>query len=241
MIWHIISDMCSCDKTAVRNQTSPERLAENTIRQNPGKLKTISHRNPAEKPFEVDASGWGLYPVFQHAWYYFAYKAYRIHGTRVPANHCEFNRSRMQNFKIVRSNMVIPCPVFTVWFHGYGFESHQESLLQSYHMSCQRWRGRWCFCYISLSLSYLSFFYIYITPSFFISFSYCRHLILLPLSLLPTSSDKTGPLLYPFLTPVSFLPPLSHSFVTLFILPSLRHSCLCILKTWAGISPTTTP
>jgi len=57
MIWQIISDMCSSDKTAVTNQTSPERLAENTIRQNPGKLKTILHRNPTDKPFEVDASG----------------------------------------------------------------------------------------------------------------------------------------------------------------------------------------
>jgi hypothetical protein len=158
MIWQIICDMCSSDTTAVTNQTSPERLAENTIRQNPGKLKTISHRNPTDKPFEVDASGWGLRPVFQHC---FAYKDYRIHDTRVPANHCEFNRSRMQKFKIVSSNMVIPSPVFTVWFHGCGFESHQQSLLQNHHMFCQRWRGRWCFCYISLSLSHLSFSYIY--------------------------------------------------------------------------------
>jgi hypothetical protein len=57
MIWQIIFDMCSADKTAVTNQTAPERLAENTIRQNPGKLKTISYRNPAEKPFEAGASG----------------------------------------------------------------------------------------------------------------------------------------------------------------------------------------
>jgi hypothetical protein len=49
--------MCSGDEMAVTNQTAPERLAENTIRQNPGKLKTISHRNPEEKPFEVGVSG----------------------------------------------------------------------------------------------------------------------------------------------------------------------------------------
>ena len=167
MIWQIISDMCSGDKTAVTNQTAPERLAENTIRQNPGKLKTILHRNPAEKPFEVGASGWGLYPVLQHVWHYFASKGYITHDTRVHANHCELNRWRMQNSKVVWSNMVIPCPVFAVWFHGCGFKSHQDSLLQNYHMSCQRWRGIWFFfCYLSLSLShFLSFSYILHIPS----------------------------------------------------------------------------
>jgi hypothetical protein len=66
MIWQITSDICSGDKTTVTSQTAPERLAENTIRNNPGKLKTISHRNRAEKPFEVGASGRRLYPVLQH-------------------------------------------------------------------------------------------------------------------------------------------------------------------------------
>jgi hypothetical protein len=84
-------------------------------------LKTISYRNPAEKPFEAGASGWGLYPVLQHVWHYFASKGYRTHDTRVHANLCELNRLRMQNSKIVWSNMVISCPVFTLWFHECGF------------------------------------------------------------------------------------------------------------------------
>jgi hypothetical protein len=38
-------------------------------------LKTISHRNPEEKPFEVGVSGWGLCPVLQHVWHNFASRA----------------------------------------------------------------------------------------------------------------------------------------------------------------------
>jgi len=157
MIWQIISDMCSGDKTTVTNQTAPERLAENTIRQNPGNLKTISHRNPAEKPFEIGASAWELYPVLQHVWHYFSSKGYKTHDKRVLQTTASLIDQGCRTLKSSGRTWLFLVRYLLYGLTGVGLNPTKIH----YHMSCQRWRGIWFFCYISLSLSHLfSFSYI---------------------------------------------------------------------------------
>jgi hypothetical protein len=141
---HWVNDLANNMWHVQRWQDGTDELnsTENNTRRYLGKLKTISHHNAAEKPFEVGVSGWGLYPVFQHVWHRFPSNGYRTHDTRAVQTSASLIDRGCRTSKLSGRDMFITCSVFTVWFQGYGFVSHQESLLQNYRMAYHRWRGR---------------------------------------------------------------------------------------------------